>query len=130
MAADEPGALRDAPGGPGARQGPQVDARRRRTGRIFTLGITGILSSWDASSGELLWRWDSEGRFPATAPLFGTATSPLVVGDLVVAHLGGPGRGALLALAADNGAERWRWEGDGPGYASPRGGRRRRARCS
>ena len=88
-------------------------------GRIFTLGITGILSSRDAASGELLWRWDSEGRFPATAPLFGTATSPLVVGDLVVAHLGGPGRGALLALAADSGEERWRWEGDGPGYASP-----------
>ena len=88
-------------------------------GRVFTLGITGILSSYDAASGELLWRWDSAGRFPATAPLFGTATSPIVVGDLVVAHLGGPGRGALLALAADSGEERWRWDGDGPGYASP-----------
>ena len=88
-------------------------------GRIFTLGITGILSSRDAASGELLWRWNSEDRFPAGAPVFGTATSPLVVGDLVIAHLGGPGRGALLALAADSGAERWRWEGDGPGYASP-----------
>ena len=88
-------------------------------GRVFTLGITGILSCRDAASGELLWRWDSEGRFPATAPVFGTATSPLVVGDLVIAHLGGPGQGALLALSADSGAERWRWEGDGPGYASP-----------
>ena len=88
-------------------------------GRIFTLGITGILSCRDAASGELLWSWNSEGRFPAAAPVFGTATSPLVVGDLVFAHLGGTAGGALLALAADNGAERWRWEGDGPGYASP-----------
>ncbi len=61
-------------------------------GRVFTLGITGILSCRDAASGELLWRWDSEGRFPAAAPVFGTATSPLVVGDLVIAHLGGPGQ--------------------------------------
>ena len=46
-------------------------------GRVFTLGISGILSCRDAASGELLWRRDSEGRFPASAPVFGTATSPL-----------------------------------------------------
>lgn len=39
-------------------------------------------------------------------------------GKLLV-HLGGPGKGALLALAPETGKPIWSHEGDGPGYASP-----------
>ena len=45
--------------------------------------------------------------------------SPLVDRGLVVFHVGGHNRGALTAFDADTGAVKWRWEGDGPAYASP-----------
>ncbi|HXW05642.1 MAG TPA: PQQ-binding-like beta-propeller repeat protein [Vicinamibacterales bacterium] len=89
------------------------------TGRLFTFGIGGILSAWDASSGRLLWRKDFRREFKATAPDFGVAMSPLVDDELLVVHAGGPDSGALLGLAASTGAVRWAWKGEGPAYASP-----------
>lgn len=84
-------------------------------GRVFTLGISGVLSALDLESGKVLWRTP-----PArTLPLYGTATSPIVDGDRVVAFMGGHDAGALTAFDTATGAVRWRWAGDGPGYASP-----------
>jgi len=45
--------------------------------------------------------------------------SPLVDGDVVIAHVGGNADGALIALDLESGDELWAWDGDGPGYASP-----------
>jgi outer membrane protein assembly factor BamB len=45
--------------------------------------------------------------------------SPLAEGALVIAHVGGRNNGALTAFDAATGAVRWRWDGDGPAYASP-----------
>lgn len=88
-------------------------------GRLYTLGITGILSAYDAARGRLLWRRDYARRFRSVAPLYGTAMSPLVDRGLVIVHVGGDDSGGLLALDAVTGDERWAWTGDGPGYASP-----------
>ncbi len=88
-------------------------------GRLFTLGVSGTLSSFDSKTGELLWRRDFKSDFPATSPLFGAALSPLAVGDLLVVHAGGHDKGALLGLDAASGRTRWSWDGDGPAYASP-----------
>ncbi len=88
-------------------------------GRLFTFGISGILSAFDAEKGTLLWRKDFTGRFKATSPLFGTATSPLVDGPRVIVWAGGHGQGALLAFDAATGKELWAQGVDGPGYASP-----------
>jgi outer membrane protein assembly factor BamB len=96
--------------GPGPKSTPAVAG-----GRIYTLGISGILSALDADSGKLLWRKPA----PGALPLYGTAMSPVVDGPLVIAHVGGHDRGALTAFDAATGAEKWSWAGDGPGYASP-----------
>jgi outer membrane protein assembly factor BamB len=88
-------------------------------GRLYTFGITGILSCLDATSGEVLWRHSFEGKHKTTSPLFGAAMSPLVDGDLVYAHVGGHDDGALAAFDARTGATRWSWTGDGPAYSSP-----------
>ena len=88
-------------------------------GRVFTLGISGILSAFDAAGGGLLWQKDFAGRFPATAPPFGTSMSPLVVGGLLIVHAGGHDGGALLALDPASGRERWALDGEGPSYSSP-----------
>jgi outer membrane protein assembly factor BamB len=88
-------------------------------GRLYTFGISGILSCFDAASGELRWRQDFSQKFPQTSPLYGVSMSPLVTDDLVIVHAGGQNQGALMALASNNGETKWSWEGDAPGHASP-----------
>jgi outer membrane protein assembly factor BamB len=88
-------------------------------GRLYTLGITGVLSSYDAARGRLLWRKDFAGQFKSTSPIFGTAMSPVVDRGLVIAHVGTDDQGMLAAFDAATGTIKWRWTGDGPGYASP-----------
>jgi outer membrane protein assembly factor BamB len=87
--------------------------------RVFTFGISGILSCFEAATGRLAWRKEFSSQFPATAPLYGVAQSPVVDGSQVIVHVGGPGQGALTAFDAATGAVRWAWTGDGPAYASP-----------
>jgi len=88
-------------------------------GRIFTFGISGTLSCFDAKSGRLVWRQEFRGQFREASPLYGVAMSPLVDRGLLLAHVGGSGDGALTAFDAATGAVRWAWKGDGPAYASP-----------
>jgi outer membrane protein assembly factor BamB len=87
--------------------------------RVFALGIAGHFSAWDAVTGRVLWRKDFGGEFKTTSPEFGAAASPLVEGETVITHVGGKHGGALTAFDTATGATRWRWDGDGPGYASP-----------
>ncbi len=88
-------------------------------GRLYTFGIGGILSSFDAASGSLKWRKEFSKEFPSTSPQFGTALSPLVDEGLCIVHVGGRDQGALRAFDAQSGDVKWSWAGDGPGYASP-----------
>ncbi|MGA2739616.1 MAG: PQQ-binding-like beta-propeller repeat protein [Bryobacteraceae bacterium] len=82
-------------------------------GRIFTFGIGGTLSCFDATTGKPQWRKEFG------SPDFGVATSPVVDGSLVIAYVGGNTQGALTAFDAASGTEKWSWKGDGPAYASP-----------
>jgi outer membrane protein assembly factor BamB len=84
-------------------------------GRVFTLGIGGILSAFDLADGKLIWRLPA----PEVLPQYGTATSPLIDGTSVIVHAGGENNGALTSFDAATGKPRWRWTGDGPGYGSP-----------
>ena len=100
--------------GAGPKSTPAFD-----TGRLYTFGISGILTSWNAGTGTIRWQKEFSKRFPETSPLFGTAMSPLVDSGLVIIHSGGNNHGALTAFDAESGAVKWQWDGDGPGYASP-----------
>jgi outer membrane protein assembly factor BamB len=88
-------------------------------GRLFTLGISGILSAYDAASGKVLWRHDFAKEFKNTSPDYGASMSPIVDGANVIAHVGGGGGGAIIAFDAASGSRKWTWKGDGPAYASP-----------
>jgi outer membrane protein assembly factor BamB len=88
-------------------------------GRLFTLGISGILTGFDTRDGRIVWQKDFTGRFKATAPPFGTSMSPLVAGGLLIVHAGGHDGGALIAFDPATGDEKWALEGDGPSYSSP-----------
>jgi len=87
--------------------------------KLYTLGISGILSCYETATGKLKWRKEFSKQFKATSPLFGTAASPIVHNGLLIAHVGGHDAGALMAFNAETGDVKWSWTGDGPGYASP-----------
>src|SRR5437870_93066 len=82
-------------------------------------GISGAGRIGTARSRGVLWHHAFAPQYKQTAPLYGTAMSPLVERGLLIAHVGGNDDGALTAFDAKTGAARWRWTGDGPGYASP-----------
>ena len=84
-------------------------------GKVVTLGVRGALACFGAATGKVLWRKDD---FAATGPRFFTSSSPIVADGLCVAQLGGEG-GGMVAYALADGAEKWRWTGDGSAYASP-----------
>jgi outer membrane protein assembly factor BamB len=88
-------------------------------GRVFTFGISGILSCWDAKTGKLNWRREFSKQFEATSPLYGAAMSPAVEGEKCIVHIGGPDKGALVAVDVRTGETIWSWADDGPAYASP-----------
>jgi len=88
-------------------------------GRVYTFGISGILSCWDVIDGKLIWRQTFERRFAKTWPLYGVATSPLVYEGKVIVWAGGHNQGALLAFDKASGKELWVLAADGPGYSSP-----------
>jgi outer membrane protein assembly factor BamB len=84
-------------------------------GRLFTLGMSGIFTAFDAETGRQLWQKPAS----SAQPMFHTGMSPVVDGNLVIIHLGGPGDTGLMALDTATGNVRWRWDGDSPAYGSP-----------
>jgi outer membrane protein assembly factor BamB len=99
---------RAASGHPGPRSSPAV-----ADGKVCTFGVSGVLSCLDAA-GKVLWRNDTKAW-----PQFSTSASPIIVEGMCIEHIGGDGKGAITAYDLANGEEKWKWSGDGPGYASP-----------
>jgi outer membrane protein assembly factor BamB len=95
--------------GPGPKSTPTFD-----NGRLFTLGMSGIVTAFDAATGKQIWQKPA----PAVQPIYHTAQSPLVDRGSVILHVGGNNQGALTAFDAATGAVKWAWSGDGPGYGS------------
>ncbi len=96
---------------PGPRSSPAVAG-----GKVVTLGVAGVVSCLDAAKGKVLWRKDP---FPKVVPRFFTSMSPIIVDGMAIAHVGGGGKGAIIAFDLASGEEKWRWAGEGPAYASP-----------
>lgn len=88
--------------------------------RLLTLGVTGVLTAWDATSGRQLWRKDFSEMIDTSKMFCGTAASPLVVGNFVVVQVGSDIHGGrILAVDPADGRPAWEWRGVGPGYSSP-----------
>ena len=89
--------------------------------RFVTLGINSMFSCWDTASGELRWQHDFSKQFKDDPSFlyYGMAASPLLCGRQVVAFVGTPGDGALLAVDLDTGHIQWKWTDQGPGSSSP-----------
>ena len=84
-------------------------------GRVYTLGGTGILNALDDRDGSVVWSRDATSDTGSKVPAWGIASSPLVVGDVVIAATAG----ALAAYDVATGQPRWVGPKDGYGYSSP-----------
>ena len=96
--------------GPGPKSTPTY-----ADGRLFTLGISGIVTAFDAETGRQLWQMPGG----PVQPTYHTGQSPFVDGDMMIVHVGGQDNGALTAFDVATGDVKWRWDGDGPAYGSP-----------
>jgi outer membrane protein assembly factor BamB len=87
-------------------------------GRVYTAGVSGVISCLDAKTGKLLWRKQSK-----DAPPYGGPASPLVADGLCIVHLGCDNRGekdGLTAFDAATGEAKWRADDwSRPGSGSP-----------
>jgi outer membrane protein assembly factor BamB len=84
-------------------------------GRAYTFGATGILNALDAGNGALIWSRNAAADTNTKVPGWGFASSPLVVGDVVIVATAG----ALAAYDIANGNPRWFGPEDRSGYSSP-----------
>lgn len=92
-------------------------------GRVYTLGGAGKLLCLEAPAvhgGQPVvhWQHDLMPDFEAEIPKWGFASSPLLVGDLVVVHAGGK-KGCVVAFDRTTGEQRWAVGSNPPGYSSP-----------
>ena len=100
-----------APHGPGPKSTPAY-----ADGKLFSIGMSGIVTAFDAASGKRLWQ---KPALPAQPLWTSHSFSPLVDRGAVVVHMGGNDQGTLSAFDVNTGEVRWSWSGDGPGYGSP-----------
>ncbi len=87
-------------------------------GRVYSFGISGMLSCFAAETGKRLWQVDTFDRLKATLPQFGVCCSPVVIGNRVVVAVGGKGS-AIAAFDTDTGELVWQNLDEPANTASP-----------
>jgi hypothetical protein len=84
-------------------------------GRVYTFGATGILNALDAATGNVVWSRNVASDAEVKTPGWGFASSPLVVGDVVIVAAAGK----LAAYDLATGNPRWFGPDGRSGYSSP-----------
>jgi len=87
-------------------------------GKVYTFGITGVLTCLDAAKGTKLWQIDTLTEFKGKNLRFGLAGSPLVEKDRVLVDVGAAGA-SIVALDSKTGEVAWKRLDDGASYSSP-----------
>jgi outer membrane protein assembly factor BamB len=106
--------FRDDQAGAGPRATPTF-----AEGRLYALGATGILNCLDAATGKRQWSRDVVAEAGARVPIWGCASSPLVVGGKVFVFAGGNGDNSLRAYDAGSGTLAWAAAAGQMSYSSP-----------
>jgi len=87
-------------------------------GRVYTLSKFGHLFCLDASSGKVIWGRNIVTALKPKAPYYGYSSTPVVVGELLILHIGHPGP-SMAALNKKTGAVVWKAGRGHAGYSSP-----------
>jgi outer membrane protein assembly factor BamB len=86
----------------GPRSTPVVEG-----GKVYALGAEGNLWCLDAGSGEVVWSKDFHQDYGTKTALWGYASHPLIVDDMLISVVGGEGSQAV-AFDKNSGKEKWR----------------------
>ena len=120
---EHPGHFEHFLGGDGPRSTPTIDG-----GRVYALGVLGLLVCLDGTDGHLIWQHDLLADFHVSVELeaktvaYGRSNSPLVVGDLLIVPAGGNAderQSGLVAYDKESGVLRWRGPPRQISFASP-----------
>jgi outer membrane protein assembly factor BamB len=99
----------------GPRSSPVTDEER-----VYTIGAEGSLHCLALGSGSVVWKRDLRVDYKVRQDFFGTASTPLIEGRLLIVNVGAPGGPCVVGFDRRTGREVWRagtkW---GPSYASP-----------
>lgn len=99
----------------GPRSSPVIDA-----GRVYTVGAEAKMYCLTLDEGEPIWTRDMRAGYGVVQDFFGTGSTPLIEGGLLVVNVGGQGGPTVVGFDKETGEEVWRagteW---GPSYASP-----------
>jgi outer membrane protein assembly factor BamB len=85
---------------------------------VYTYGITGLLTCFEAKTGKQMWQVDTYKKFKAKLPRYGVCCSPLIEGNRLVVSVGGKGT-AFVAFDIDNGEVLWKGLDEPPSTTSP-----------
>ncbi|MDE0102522.1 MAG: PQQ-binding-like beta-propeller repeat protein [Bryobacterales bacterium] len=88
-------------------------------GRVYTFGAAGTLTCFALDSGESLWSVDTHRKYRVRKGFFGAASTPVVIGQRVIANVGGPDGAGVVAFDASSGTEVWRATDHDASYSSP-----------
>jgi outer membrane protein assembly factor BamB len=106
--------LEDPMGGPGPRATPTL-----ANGGLFVTGATGTFLRLNPATGKMVWQKDLKEVTSRIAPMWGFASSPLVIGSNAIVWAGGKDGKGLLAFDVETGALRWSAATGDHTYASP-----------
>lgn len=87
--------------------------------RVFVYGAAGDLHAVALADGKALWSRQLRTEYDAEDGYFGAGSTPLVVGSLLIAPIGGRDGAGLVALDTRDGKTRWTAVDEEAAYASP-----------
>jgi len=87
-------------------------------GRVYTYGINGMLTCFQAGNGKRLWQVDAYQKLKVSLPRYGVCCSPLVIGNRVLVSVGGKGS-SVVAFDTDKGEIQWQVLDEPASTASP-----------
>jgi outer membrane protein assembly factor BamB len=100
--------------GDGTKSNPVISG-----GKVYTLGITGLVHCVDLETGAVLWKRNLQADYGMRENFFGHGSTPLVVEGKVIVPVGGEGGSCVVALDAGTGREVWMARHEwGAGYSS------------
>ncbi len=106
----DPARFWDSHAGAGPRSTPTLSGNL-----VCTFGATGILNVLDAMDGAVIWSRNAANDTETEIPEWGFASSPMVIGDVVIVAPAG----TMVAYDLASGDQLWMSAKGGAGYSSP-----------
>lgn len=88
-------------------------------GKAYSLGTMGHLFCFDAPTGKVLWQKNLNAEYDINMPIWGLASTPLVVDEKLIVHVSASPEACVVAFNKNTGEEIWQSLEDRAGYSAP-----------